>query len=60
MEDTGDIHRYAYFMAREGLLVNNQGNGLSDIGSYYTFWHRSNGGFNSDRHNITKPAILQA
>lgn len=57
MEDTGDIHRYAYFMAREGLLVNSQGNGLSDIGSHYTYWRRANGGFTAER-NTTKPAIL--
>jgi hypothetical protein len=36
MDASADIHRYAYFMAREGYLVNAQGNGMSDIGWHYS------------------------
>lgn len=44
-------------MAREGLLINNQGNGLSDIGSHFTYWRNANGGFTTEK-NTTKPAIF--
>jgi hypothetical protein len=37
MDDSGDIHRYAYFMAREGLLINSQGNDMSEIGRHFTY-----------------------
>ncbi|KAF1914088.1 hypothetical protein BDU57DRAFT_541452 [Ampelomyces quisqualis] len=42
LEASGDVHRYAFFMAREGFLVNAQGNGLSEVGAYVTYW-RSDG-----------------
>ncbi|KAH3987826.1 hypothetical protein HBH98_238890 [Parastagonospora nodorum] len=58
MEDSGDIHRYAYFMAREGLLVNNQGTGLSDIGSHFTYWRRANGGFTTKSNSTIVAAKL--
>jgi hypothetical protein len=58
MEDSGDIHRYAYFMAREGLLVNNQGTGLSDIGSHFTYWRRTDGGFTTKSNSTTVAARL--
>lgn len=37
MDKSGDIHRYAYFMASQGagLLVNGDGTGLSDVGAHY-------------------------
>jgi hypothetical protein len=41
MDESGDIHRYAYFMATpsEGFLVDGKG-GLSEIGKTYAFFHR--------------------
>jgi hypothetical protein len=40
MDNSSDIHCYVYFMARprEGMLVNKQGGGLSDIGKKYDFF----------------------
>lgn len=37
MDETADIHRYAYFMAAqgEGLLINGKGSGLSSVGVHY-------------------------
>jgi hypothetical protein len=35
MDQSGDVHRYALFMAREGMLVNPWGNGLSEIGKAF-------------------------
>ncbi|KAH7402819.1 hypothetical protein BKA66DRAFT_404949 [Pyrenochaeta sp. MPI-SDFR-AT-0127] len=42
MDNTGDIHRYAYFMARPGpgMLINDPQNDVSDIGQFYNFHHR--------------------
>lgn len=39
LDASGDIHRYAYFMATkgDGLLIDNGGKSLSNIGSPYTF-----------------------
>ena len=39
LDASGDIHRYAYFMATkgDGLLIDNAGQSLSNIGSHYTF-----------------------
>ncbi|KAE8835193.1 hypothetical protein HRS9122_07463 [Pyrenophora teres f. teres] len=39
MDESDDVHRYAYFMARpgDGLLVRADGNGLSAIGKEYNF-----------------------
>jgi hypothetical protein len=48
MDDSEDIHRYAYFMAREGLLINDQGNDMSDIGRHFTYWRRQGSGFTTD------------
>ncbi|KAL5114957.1 hypothetical protein ACEQ8H_007129 [Pleosporales sp. CAS-2024a] len=45
MDKSSDIHRYAYFMAREGLLINAQGTDMSDIGRHYTYWRTSGSGF---------------
>jgi hypothetical protein len=44
MDDSADVQRYAMFMVREGLLVTDDGGALSDLGSYYTFWHRDQDG----------------
>jgi hypothetical protein len=38
MDGSEDIHRYAYFMAREGFLVNGEGSGMSDVGRHFAFW----------------------
>jgi hypothetical protein len=40
MDNSSDIHRYAYIMARpgEGMLINEKGDGLSDIGKKYDFF----------------------
>jgi hypothetical protein len=35
MDQSNDIHRYSLFMAREGMLVNPRGNGLSEIGKAF-------------------------
>jgi hypothetical protein len=35
MDQSKDIHRYAMFMAREGMLVNRGGNGMSEVGRMY-------------------------
>ena len=35
MDSTDYVHRYAYFMAAQGLLINSAGTGLSAIGSAY-------------------------
>jgi spore coat protein CotH len=40
MDDSDDVQRYAMFMAREGLLITDDGGALSGLGTYYTFWHR--------------------
>jgi len=42
MDNSQDIHRYAYFMARpgKGMLVNDAGDGLSDIGKEFAFFHK--------------------
>ncbi len=42
MDKSQDVHRYAYFMARpgRGMLINEAGNGLSDIGKEFSFFHR--------------------
>jgi hypothetical protein len=32
LDASGDVHRYAYFMARPGYLVNAGGDGMSDVG----------------------------
>ncbi|KAF1841530.1 glycoside hydrolase family 128 protein [Cucurbitaria berberidis CBS 394.84] len=42
MDQSSDIHRYAYFMARSGpgMLINDAQNGMSDLGAYYNFHHR--------------------
>jgi hypothetical protein len=48
MDDSGDIHRYAYFMAREGLLINSQGNDMSEIGRHFTYWRREGSGFTAE------------
>jgi hypothetical protein len=39
LDQSSDIHRYAYFMAAkgDGLLVNNGGTGLSKVGQDFTF-----------------------
>jgi hypothetical protein len=36
MDASGDIHRYAMFMAREGLLLDASGSGLNEVGKAYT------------------------
>jgi hypothetical protein len=35
MDASTDIHRYAMFMAREGMLLNSGGNGLSEVGKAF-------------------------
>jgi hypothetical protein len=40
LDDQPDVHRYAYFMAAPGLLVNPQGNGLSEVGRHYATWRK--------------------
>jgi hypothetical protein len=42
MDNSVDIHRYAYFMARpgDGMLINGNGDGLSDIGRDYVSFHQ--------------------
>jgi hypothetical protein len=35
MDASGDIHRYAMFMAREGLLLDSTGSGLNEVGKAY-------------------------
>ena len=39
LDASGDVHRYAYFMATtgHGFLIDNGGHSLSNIGSHYTF-----------------------
>ena len=39
LDASGDIHRYAYFMATkgDGLLIDNGGQSLSNIGNHFTF-----------------------
>ena len=41
MDNSQDIHRYCYFMARPGpgMLINEAGDGLSDIGNEYNLYH---------------------
>jgi hypothetical protein len=57
MDDSGDIHRYAYFMAREGLLINAQGNDMSEIGRHFTYWRREGSGFIAEPAKTTKREI---
>ncbi|KAH7078651.1 hypothetical protein BKA63DRAFT_248603 [Paraphoma chrysanthemicola] len=38
LDEQPDVHRYAYFMAAPGLLVNPLGNGLSEVGRHYATW----------------------
>jgi hypothetical protein len=35
MDASDDIHRYAMFMAREGLLLDSTGSGLNEVGKAY-------------------------
>lgn len=39
LDESDDVHRYAYFMATtgDGFLINDKGDGLSDLGSAYQF-----------------------
>ena len=41
LDQSSDIHRYAYFMAApgDGLLIENGGTGLSKVGKDFTFHH---------------------
>ncbi|KAB2098960.1 hypothetical protein AG0111_0g12750 [Alternaria gaisen] len=41
IDNSQDIHRYCYFMARPGpgMLINEAGDGLSDIGNEYNLYH---------------------
>ncbi|KAG9189844.1 hypothetical protein G6011_06712 [Alternaria panax] len=41
MDNSQDVHRYCYFMARPGpgMLINEAGDGLSDIGNEYNLYH---------------------
>ncbi|KAH7406333.1 hypothetical protein DE146DRAFT_609219 [Phaeosphaeria sp. MPI-PUGE-AT-0046c] len=49
MDASGDIHRYAYFMARENSLVNPEGNGLSELGKHFVYWRSAGrGGFTTE------------
>lgn len=38
MDASADVQRYAYFMARENLLVSSDGTGMSELGKYFVFW----------------------
>ncbi|XP_014552754.1 glycoside hydrolase family 128 protein [Bipolaris victoriae FI3] len=42
MDESPDVHRYAYFMATpgEGFLVDGNGGALSEIGRTFAFFHR--------------------
>jgi len=42
MDESPDVHRYAYFMATpgEGFLVDGDGRALSEIGRTFAFFHR--------------------
>jgi hypothetical protein len=44
MDASGDIHRYAMFMAREGLLLDASGSGLNEVGKAYAEGAQKTGG----------------
>jgi hypothetical protein len=52
MDQSNDIHRYSLFMAREGMLVNPRGNGLSEIGK--AFVEGRGGGKGEDADKTSK------
>jgi len=37
LDDQRDVHRYAYQMAIQGVLINSAGNSLTDLGKAYTY-----------------------
>lgn len=48
MDGSNDIQRYAYFMAREGLLINAQGNAMSEIGKHFAYWRQQGSSFTAE------------